>query len=961
MKNYLFIKKIFSKKILLILILTSFRFQSFGLDLYGDQTVRIGKDLVITSSSPMFGRFYNWITNSKGQANKIDISGNGQNFTGTLASINQYTGAITIKNPGPVGVYQVHFLVWFEMYKDDPNPPYFEQSFTLTVNDYCTIETHSKNSFLETSEINVGPAPRSMVTADFNKDGKLDFAVANSGDSTISIRLGNGAGNFSNANDVSVYSSPYSIVTCDFNKDGNLDLATGNRFQGKISVRFGNGSGGFSGDTELNTWGELGCGDINGDNKPDIVVAGGNHLTSILGDGAGGFQLYSTIEIDTLTYPEPDFPTEFNVRCIQLGDFNKDGREDVVLTREARYYESGPNTTVLQNDGDGHFFKIYQQIYYGHFTSYLTVIDANKDGNLDIIYSLNDFYDLWALLGDGNGYFTERNYGGWSETYALADFDSEGFFDLLSFHSDNNQIFFNRNDNYDYGPEYINIGSNPLQIVPADFNGDGKLDFATVNNGSNDVSIRLQPISAFKVLLCVPNQTKTIQSPQSSFTVSDKSFDPLSYSGNCADAKLYNDYNHSPSLKGASFPIGTTIVKWIITDSLNVKDSCSFAVMVKQNCGAGVPTGSNVFSGNKTISTQTQLNAFFNGASGANNGNKYTKITGSLYLDGGNSSDPITNFCNLSALTEITGTLEIKNFNKTGNPDNLVLLENLSKVGCWVNIVSNPKLNQISLPNLTTVGCSFKLDDNANATSIQFPRLQSIQGDKLVIKNHPKLETLSISNSASSFNFTGRGSNVEVSDNGNSASGNLTMNLKKIIVIKGALIFTNNDNAGVNNFDNIFTGLTDLSTKWGKLIITNNDYLGTCCIAASVNVGGSGNRHIISGNTGNCIDSATVLANCGVFHKKSMSPSSSIQGSVKFNVYPSPNSGLFNLDVMSNQSGNLNLIITDLMGRQIFSETYLINQFTSLPISLTSAATGIYFLKADLNGEVFVKRISIVK
>ena len=459
---------------------------------------------------------------------------------------------------------------------------------------------------------------------------------------------------------------------------------------------------------------------------------------------------------------------------------------------------------------------------------------------------------------------------------------------------------------------------------------------------------------------CIANQSVNANYAGNKFKVLNKDLDPIKLMNKGVYASLTNNFNNDTTIENAQFSNGTTRILWSAIDTANHIDTCSFSITVN-HCDAGVPTGSNVFSGNKTISTQTQLNAFFNGASGANNGNKYTKITGSLYLDGGNSSDPITNFCNLSALTEITGTLEIKNFNKTGNPDNLVLLENLSKVGCWVNIVSNPKLNQISLPNLTTVGCSFKLDDNANATSIQFPRLQSIQGDKLVIKNHPKLETLSISNSASSFNFTGRGSNVEVSDNGNSASGNLTMNLKKIIVIKGALIFTNNDNAGVNNFDNIFTGLTDLSTKWGKLIITNNDYLGTCCIAASVNVGGSGNRHIISGNTGNCIDSATVLANCGVFHKKSMSPSSSIQGSVKFNVYPSPNSGLFNLDVMSNQSGNLNLIITDLMGRQIFSETYLINQFTSLPISLTSAATGIYFLKADLNGEVFVKRISIVK
>jgi hypothetical protein len=202
---------------------------------------------------------------------------------------------------------------------------------------------------------------------------------------------------------------------------------------------------------------------------------------------------------------------------------------------------------------------------------------------------------------------------------------------------------------------------------------------------------------------------------------------------------------------------------------------------------------------------------------------------------------------------------------------------------------------------------------------------------------------------------------MNISDNGSTAANALVMNFKKVTILKGALVFNNNDNTGVNNFDNIFTGLTDLSTKWGKLTITNNDYLGTCCIAASVNVGGSGNRHIISGNTGNCLDSATVLANCGVFHKKSTSQSGLSNAFVEYNVYPNPSSGTFNLDVMSNKIGQLNISVTDLMGRTILTESHVISQYTSLPISLTSAASGTYFLKAEMNGEVFVKRIVLNK
>ncbi len=93
-----------------------------------------------------------------------------------------------------------------------------------------------------------------------------------------------------------------------------------------------------------------------------------------------------------------------------------------------------------------------------------------------------------------------------------------------------------------------------------------------------------------------------------------------------------------------------------------------------------------------------------------------------------------------------------------------------------------------------------------------------------------------------------------------------------------------------------------------------------------------------------------------------MSPTTGLTNAfVEYNVFPNPSSGTFNLDVMSNQSGQLNLTITDLMGRTILTDSHAISQFTSLPISLTSAASGTYFLKAEMNGEVFVKRIVLNK
>ena len=78
-----------------------------------------------------------------------------------------------------------------------------------------------------------GNQPGAMVAGDFNNDGKLDVAVANAGDGTVTLLLGNGDGTFTEApgSPYTVGNSPTAIAAADFNGDGKLDLAvavTGN-------------------------------------------------------------------------------------------------------------------------------------------------------------------------------------------------------------------------------------------------------------------------------------------------------------------------------------------------------------------------------------------------------------------------------------------------------------------------------------------------------------------------------------------------------------------------------------------------------------------------------------------------------------------------------------------------------------------------------------------------------------
>jgi hypothetical protein len=84
----------------------------------------------------------------------------------------------------------------------------------------------------------VGNGPTAIVAGDFNNDGKLDLAVANLGDSTITLLLGNGDGTFTQASGspYAIGGGAYQVAAADFNGDGKLDLAVANLGNGTVSI-----------------------------------------------------------------------------------------------------------------------------------------------------------------------------------------------------------------------------------------------------------------------------------------------------------------------------------------------------------------------------------------------------------------------------------------------------------------------------------------------------------------------------------------------------------------------------------------------------------------------------------------------------------------------------------------------------------------------------------------------------
>ncbi len=174
-----------------------------------------------------------------------------------------------------------------------------------------------------------GGQPRSMAIGDFNGDGILDLVVAGGySGSTPAVLLGNGDGSFTATVPLTLPQNfaPYSVVTGDFNQDGKLDLAIANYYStgSSLLIFLGNGDGTFAataaGPTGIANATELAVADINGDGNPDLVETSYYQLGILLGNGDGSFATATTLSAGNSPY------------AIAVADFNGDGTQDLAVT-----------------------------------------------------------------------------------------------------------------------------------------------------------------------------------------------------------------------------------------------------------------------------------------------------------------------------------------------------------------------------------------------------------------------------------------------------------------------------------------------------------------------------------------------------------------------------------------------------------------------------------------------------
>jgi uncharacterized protein (DUF2141 family) len=260
----------------------------------------------------------------------------------------------------------------------------------------------------------------SIAVGDFNGDGKLDLALAWRCDAgCVGIALGNGDGTFQ---PFSTYASsgtpPTSVAVADVNGDGKLDLLTANYYcsdcgytSGAVGVLLGNGDGTLQQVVSYRSIGTVAtsvvAADVNGDNRPDLVVANKCQTVTkdcdnqtpglvavLLGNGDGTFQ-------PAVAYN----PGGAWTKTVAVADVNGDTKPDLLVTNQCGVGCTGTNDEgsvgVLLGNGDGTFQPAvnFRTGGPGALADSLAVGDFNRDGRPDLAVG-NDGGILGILLNN---------------------------------------------------------------------------------------------------------------------------------------------------------------------------------------------------------------------------------------------------------------------------------------------------------------------------------------------------------------------------------------------------------------------------------------------------------------------------------------------------------------------------------------------------------------------------------
>jgi hypothetical protein len=315
---------------------------------------------------------------------------------------------------------------------------------------------------------------------DINKDGKQDLFMV--GDNVSGLFRNDGA-HFtqlaSNILDIALKGA----VWADFDNDGDLDVVIFDINDKAVFVKNNNNTFIVSSTPPTSNGGTTQGGiwlDYNNDGKIDAyVIKDGGPNELFKNNGNGQFEDVATAAKVNVSGP---------ARSAVAADFNGDGFADIYVVNFRA------NNKLFINNGNGTFRPATGASFVGASVQAI-VGDYNNDKKLDIlVVNSGGPSALFKNTGNdtaGNPKFSKANVGINGPTHgsaaAFADFNNDGFLDLVLIQNGAGNILFKNNGNGKFssvGTVNLNNPRNPTSITTGDFNNDGLVDIM-IGDGDN--------------------------------------------------------------------------------------------------------------------------------------------------------------------------------------------------------------------------------------------------------------------------------------------------------------------------------------------------------------------------------------------------------------------------------------------------------------------------------------------
>ncbi|HMH78834.1 MAG TPA: FG-GAP-like repeat-containing protein [Candidatus Acidoferrum sp.] len=384
-----------------------------------------------------------------------------------------------------------------------------------------TVGAAVSSTVFARTDFAVGKAPVAVVTQDFNNDSKLDLAVVNQADSSISILFNNDNGNFTapvgspivlGASEQlpSAIASKIFRITDATHLVQPADLVVANSGSNTVSVLLG--SENFDGTfTEavgspfavgINPSGVV-IADFNGDGFLDFAVVnqGDDTISVFQGDGQGGFT----------PFPKSPFAlptTEKGPIAVLSGTFDNSGKPEIAVlnltTQNIGIFQaSGINSGASAFDGT--FAELSgSPVATGADPVAFATGDLNADGIDDFAVVNQSQSEVTVLLNDTTGFFTAAAGSPLATAatpagVAIADFTNDGVGDIAVTNNGASTLGVYAGLGSEQFSQRIELSTppGPLALTTAQLTSSGLPDaILTASSGSNNfVTVLLDPSS----------------------------------------------------------------------------------------------------------------------------------------------------------------------------------------------------------------------------------------------------------------------------------------------------------------------------------------------------------------------------------------------------------------------------------------------------------------------------------